>query len=107
MLTADYFSDSRILSGQVSDAERRDLEKRLFDMLLQRAQQQGRKVVILTDLELYERFRNSGDTSTYYLLMDKKRSRILDTIPLAVHLIDTDEGRFYGKVILHSASRRS
>ncbi|MBI4147087.1 hypothetical protein HY494_00350 [Candidatus Woesearchaeota archaeon] len=104
--------DERILSGDVSDAERLDLEQRLLGMLLSRAKKQGAEIVIVTDQKVYESLMLSGEAfrqggSRYYLLMDEARSQILDTTPLALQLMNTPEGLFYAKIIVHSANHPS
>lgn len=104
----DHFADERILRGKVSREERRDLEEALLRMYFQRAQKQGKPIIFHStdhqpDKEGYEQLKLSGllfnDPDQFYLLTDG-RGNVQDMTPIAYELLDTQEGRFYAKLML-------
>lgn len=104
----NHFADERILQGGVSPEERSDLEKTLLRMYFQRARKQGKSVSFYrtsqpSEAERYELLKFSGllfnDPDQFHLLTDED-GHIRDMTPIAYRLLDTQEGRFYAKLIL-------
>ena len=99
------FDDERILRGYVSSQERHDLEMTLLDMYWQRARDEGKTVKPIHDWRRYEELKKSGelfDVENFYLLTNGKRTKVLDMVPVAHKLLDTPEGNFFAKLILHN-----
>lgn len=99
----DQFDEERIIRGEVSPKEVSDLENKLVEMYLQRARLLGKPIVVITSKAEYERLKASGefyDKEKFYLVMDEKCEQIADMHPLFCRLLDTDEGRFYAKLVL-------
>jgi len=98
----DQFDDERISRREVSLDERIELEKQLLQMYHRRAEAAGKRVIIVTDMTRYEELRDSGylfDDDEFYLFMDEEKN-VLDMVPVAQRLLDTEEGNFYAKLIL-------
>lgn len=103
------FDDDRICDEDVSLEERCELEKKLIRMFAEKAAKEEKRIVFLKDHEEYKRLKESGDVfrgDQYYISVDEKGD-IRDMKPLAYHLIDTKEGRFYAKIIVHEKGHPS
>lgn len=95
------YDDSRILEGKVSDSERSDLEVTLRDMYLKKALREGKEINLHYEPDTYDALKTSDSFfSEFHLLVDKHH-RVLDMTPITYHLLDTDEGLFYAKLMLH------
>ena len=95
----DQFDDERILKGLVTPQEKKDLGAKLIKMYLERARSRGRTVVVLRNREEYEKLRQSGKLffgKNFYLLIEGNPEQVLDMTPVVYHLLDTEEGLFYG-----------
>lgn len=94
--------DERIMRGEVSDEEKRGLERRLLGMYSRKAEAAGKDIVIMTNAKEYEQLRVSGELferNKYFLLMNENKTELLDMTPVAYHLLRTPEGRFYAKLM--------
>jgi hypothetical protein len=98
------FDDSRITNGEVTIEERCGLEYDLMKLYLQKAKSTKKPIIVVSEKDEYEQIKISGELfsgNNFYLLMDRKRERVLDMVPIAYHLLETKEGNFYAKLLLH------
>ena len=94
--------DRRILDGTVTSEERSALERKLLRMYLVRSNEEGRGFEIVHDYKRYAMLKNTGklfEGSTWYVLMDIRAKEVKDFAPIAYHLMDTEEGLFYAKLM--------
>jgi hypothetical protein len=100
------YDDTRILEGGVGEIEKSDLEVTLQRMYLAKAKEEGQDIKLHKDLETYQELRsNPNFFSEFHLLVDD-HCNVLDMTPLAYHLIDTEQGLFYAKLMLHDECRQ-
>lgn len=98
------FDDERILREEITPEEKQDIETKLLQMYISRAEKKKIPLEVLTDEERYKGLDEDGSLFSgerYYVLMDEKRENLLDMRPIAYHLLDTPEGNFYAKIMLH------
>lgn len=93
------FDDQRILDGNVTGKEIFGLEKKLLKRYLRNAEQDKKKVIILSDLEKYTALHDSGEVfqrDRYYLFINEQG---IDMRPVVQRFLDTKEGLFYAKLM--------
>lgn len=108
MDAALQFDDTRILRDEVGPQERSRLEHTLLRMFLSRAKAKHIPVSLVQDAKFYEELKVSQtlfDTNHFYLFVDDKKN-VRDMTPVAYHLLDTDEGLFYAKLMQFGGRRR-
>jgi len=97
--------DERILRNQVTREEVTDLEGTLIEMFLRKVKEEQKTLTILSDARRYDRLRTSGELfngGSYFLLIDSDTGSISDILPIAYHLLGTEEGKFYAKFMLQN-----
>ena len=97
----DQFDDERILKGLVTPQEKNDLGAKLVRMYLELAKKKGVPVKVLTNQEEYETLGQTGKLFSgdeLYLLIDEALGTVKDMRAVVYHLLDTEEGLFYGKL---------
>ena len=93
--------DDRILRGEVTREERGKLEQTLLTMLFSRAKTNHIPVSLVHDVRFYNALKKSEalfSKDHFYIFVDKK-DHVRDMTPVAYHLLDTDEGLFYAKLM--------
>lgn len=91
--------DRKILNGEVSKKEKTALENTLLEMFMQKATEKGKNVKIIRNKEEYDKLFIEGmPLQDYYLFIDEEE-KVGDWRPVAYHLLHTDEGRFYAKIL--------
>lgn len=97
----EQFDENRILRGEVSDEEREQLEHRLLEMFLERAQKAGKQVLVMTDAVEFEHYKQADaleEPSLYRVYGDAQGNVYVPSV--LQHLLDTKEGLFYAKLTL-------
>lgn len=100
----NQFDESRIINGEVSLEERIELSEKLIQMFANKVAKEEKKLNYTTDRDHYRKLKESGvvfDGEEYYVLVDENE-KLLDMNPVVYHLVDTPEGKFYGKLMLYS-----
>jgi len=106
----DQFDDDRILNGQVSSQEQKELEEKILQMYFQRAKAQGEPINIISDVDRYNSLKKSGelyDGNVFYLLTDELVTNVLALNPVIYRMSDTLEGRFLAKLMLHAEDHQN
>ena len=100
--TLSQFDEGRIIRREVSTHERATLKEKLVKMFAEKAAREEKEVVGITDEKEYAALNKSGEFFSgrkYYLFVDKQGNA--DMRHIVYHLLDTEEGRFYGKLIVY------
>ena len=97
------FDDERILQGLVTKQELFELEGKLIKNYFEKAKAERKEFILIKNQVKYRRLKEAGEvvsekSSKFYLLVDGYHN-VLDMVPVAYHLLDTEEGRFYAKLM--------
>lgn len=94
------FDDKRILDGKVSEEEISALEEMLMEMFLKKAQALGKPIQTIRNWTEYNEMFKAGKPFEDFCLYIDNTEKVGDMRPVAYHLLDTDEGRFYAKLFV-------
>jgi|GEM_PF-3081668 len=100
-------NEDRIIRGEISQQEIQTLEERLCAMFVERATKSNTSIEVYTDPAIYQQLRTTGEIfedHRYCLYLDNHTMKVRDMSPIIMKLLDTPEGLFYGKIMLHRVS---
>lgn len=96
------FDEGRIQRGEVTPKEKSELETTLLTQFLKRARDLGTRVQFISDKQQYAALRENGNVfQDNKFIIYLQGGHVVDMAPIAHRLVDTDEGNFYAKLMLH------